>query len=208
MASHSDPAGRLRRARARPRLEAAAEPAARRLVVAPGNPGIEAMAAGAGRGRLRPPVAADDRPALLALAAARDASTWWSAGPRRRWPPGWATPSRRAGIRFFGPDPGGGRDRGLEGLRQGADGRGGRAHRGLRQLRAIWPRPRRFIDAPARRRGGQGRRAVRRQGRGGHRLARRGHGGGARRCWATRQFGDAGRPGGDRGAARRAARCR
>ena len=87
------------------------------IIVAPGNPGIAARGEDARACRSRPTPCPSWWP--LARASAR---TWWCAAPRRRWPRGWATPMRAAGMRVLRPVARRRRDRGLEGLRQAADG--------------------------------------------------------------------------------------
>ena len=71
------------------------------------------------------------------------ASTWSSSARRRRWSPAWPTPSAPAGIACFGPSRGGRAARGLQGVRQGGDGRGRGADRAARV-----PAPRRARSPP------------------------------------------------------------
>ena len=112
------------RPRARDRARAARARRARPSCSArPATPGIAADA------ELPARSAADDVAGLVALARAERASTSSSSGPRRRSSPASSTRSRTAGIPAFGPSARGRAARGLEGLRQGADGGGRRADR-------------------------------------------------------------------------------
>jgi phosphoribosylamine--glycine ligase len=76
----------------------AASPLCERLVVAPGNPGI-----GAPGGKIAcVPVASDDVPGLVALAAA-ERTDFVVCGPEAALVVGAGDAFRRAGVRFFGP---------------------------------------------------------------------------------------------------------
>ncbi len=173
----------------------------------PGHRGHGRRRAGGG-GRLRLPA----RPARRTCGAAVDLARPGAhrpGGVRARGAAG-----GRAGRRLPGgghsllrPDPGSGGDRELQGLRQAADG-GARAcppprYGSFDRLAAAEA----FIDAQRGRRRGQGRRAVRGQGRGGDLVPRRGPGGGARDAGRS-QVRRRRRPGGHRGAAASAPKCR
>ena len=66
-------------------------------------------------------------------------STWWSSGRRRRWSPGSPIGCAARGVPVFGCSRAAARDRGLQGVRQGADGAPRRS------------RPRRSARSPTRR---------------------------------------------------------
>ena len=119
---YEDPRRRRRRSRARDRPRARALARRRRSSSArPATPGSPPTPAAWRRpGDVEPVVEA---------AAARGLSTWSSSGPRRRWSTASSTRSRPTGSPPSGPTRRGGAARGLEGAREGADGRGRRADR-------------------------------------------------------------------------------
>ncbi len=78
-------------------------PLCERLLVAPGNPGIAAHGRRFGERFACRPVAGGRRARLAGPGRVRRRSTSSCVDRRYRWPPGWATPSPRRGVRFFGP---------------------------------------------------------------------------------------------------------
>ena len=130
LAAREDPRDRHRRPRAR--AGPARSRATRRSTevhAAPGNPGIAAVAT-------LHDVDPMDGAAVADAGRRSSASTWSWSGPRRRWSPGSPTPCRERGIACFGPSRRGRPARGLQGVRQGGDGRRRRADRRGARLHA------------------------------------------------------------------------
>ena len=130
-------AGGLRRPRARARCCARPQPVVSASCTArPGNPGIADVAT-------CHPVATQDDEGLVQLAIELRCDLV-VIGPEVPLVAGLADDVRSAGVPVFGPGRGGGAPRGLEGVRQGRDGGGRRAHRPpLRRARARRGRARR-----------------------------------------------------------------
>ena len=117
LTSREGPRHRHRRPRARARAgPSSRDPAVSEVHAAPGNPGIAAVASCTRSTRWTEARSPTWRSAW--------GSTSSSSAPRPRWSPGVADAVRERGIAVFGPSRRGRPARGVQGLRQGRDGRG------------------------------------------------------------------------------------